>query len=63
MGKVLDFPGVIGSGEKRIGADTRLQALLLAEANDERAELCTTNQPALRLFFEMNAKFYREIAR
>jgi hypothetical protein len=63
MGKVLDFPGVIGSGEKRIGADLRLQALLMAEANEERAELCTKDQAPLKTLFQLNAKLLREVAR
>jgi hypothetical protein len=63
MGKVLEFPGVLGSGEKRIGADVRLQAQLLAEMNEERAGLCAKDQQALRKFFEMNARFLRELSR
>lgn len=41
----------------------RTQCLLLATMNDERAELCTKDQPALRKFFEMNAALLKSLAR
>ena len=33
----------------------RLEALMLASMNQERADLCSPDQPALREFFQMNA--------
>lgn len=47
---------------KTISAQTRWQALVLATMNDERAEVCSADQAALRAFFEMNSKFLKEIA-
>lgn len=47
---------------KTISVETRWQALVLATMNQERAELCTKEQVPLRTFFEMNAKFLKEIA-
>jgi hypothetical protein len=63
VGKVLEFPGVLGSGEKRIDAAKRLECLLMAELNEERAELCAPDQQALKTLFEMNARLFKEIAR
>lgn len=63
MGQVVEFPGVLGSGEKRIDAATRLQCLLMAESNEERAQLCTKDQAPLRKLFEMNAQLLKDIAR
>lgn len=47
---------------KTISASDRWQALVLATMNDERAEVCSPDQAALRAFFEMNSKFLKEIA-
>jgi hypothetical protein len=48
---------------KTISADLRLQALILATMNQERAEACSPQQPALRRFLEQNAKVLMEIAK
>lgn len=48
---------------KTISAALRLQALILATMNEERAEICGPDQPALRLFLEQNAKVLKEIAK
>lgn len=48
---------------KTISARDRLQALTLATMNDERAEACSPEQKPLRVFFEMNSKFLKEIAK
>lgn len=40
----------------------RMQSLLLAEMNQERAELCSKDLPGLRKLFEMNAQFLRSLA-
>lgn len=48
---------------KTISASDRLQALVLAQMNDERAELCSKDQSPLRVFFEMNSKFLMSIAK
>lgn len=40
----------------------RLEALLLATLNDDKAELCRADQPALRAFFERNAAAFRKYA-
>jgi hypothetical protein len=45
-----------------VSVEERTQALLLACMNDERAQLCSKDQPALRAFFEMNAQFLRSLA-
>lgn len=47
---------------KTISADLRLQALILATMNQERAEACSPEQLALRRFLEQNAKLFMEIA-
>jgi len=49
--------------DKRISAELRLQCLLQAAANDERAQLCMRDLPALKVFFEINAKLLREVAK
>jgi hypothetical protein len=41
----------------------RLQALLLAQMNEEKAELCTKAQAGIREFLLMNAKFLHEVAK
>lgn len=48
--------------DKVISPALRMQALLQATMNDEKAELCSADQPALRKFFEINAALFREIA-
>lgn len=48
---------------KTISASDRWQALVLATMNDERAEACNKEQGPLRVFFEMNSKFLKEIAK
>lgn len=40
----------------------RLESLLLAALNDDKAELCRADQPALRAFFERNAAAFRKYA-
>lgn len=47
---------------KFISAADRLQALMLAQMNEERAGLCSKDQGPLRAFLEMNAKFLKRIA-
>lgn len=41
----------------------RLQALLLAQMNEEKAALCTPQQSGIRTFLLMNAKFLHEVAK
>jgi hypothetical protein len=40
----------------------RLEALLAARMNDERAQACSAQQPALKAMFEMNAELFRRFA-
>lgn len=40
----------------------RFEAVLMATLNDDKAELCRADQPALRKFFEMNAALFRQLA-
>lgn len=47
---------------KMITASDRWQALILAQMNQERAELCSGVQNPLKVMFEMNAKFLMRIA-
>jgi len=47
---------------KTITAKDRMEALLMAAVNDERAVLCDPNQPAVRKVFEMNAALFRRLA-
>lgn len=47
---------------KPLTAEERLECLLLAKMNEERAELCTADQPGIRRFFEMNAKLLHKVA-
>lgn len=41
----------------------RLQALLLAQMNEEKAQLCTKEQAGIAAFLLMNAKFLHEVAK
>ena len=50
------------SAAKIISAADRLEALLAAEMNEERAGLCRADQPALRAMFDMNAALFRRLA-
>lgn len=47
---------------KLVSAEDRLQALILSVMNEERAEVCSPDQQALRKFFEMNAALLKRIA-
>ena len=47
---------------KFISAADRLQALVLATMNEEKAEACSPEQQPLRVFLEMNAKFLKRVA-
>lgn len=47
---------------KTITASERWQALVLAKMSEERAEACSKEQPALRGFLEMTARFLMRIA-
>lgn len=47
---------------KTITAALRLQALLLAQMNQERAELCGRGQEGLKTMFDMNAQLLTRIA-
>lgn len=47
---------------KIISASLRLQALMLAKMNEERAQLCGNGQEGLRAIFDMNAKLLMRIA-
>lgn len=47
---------------KTITPKDRMEALLMAAVNDERAEQCGPGQPALRKVFEMNAALFRRLA-
>lgn len=40
----------------------KLEALMLSKMNEEKAELCSNDQPALKRFFEMNAAFLLRVA-
>ena len=51
-----------GESIRILTAKERLQALVLAAMNEERAELCSADQPALRKVFEMNAALLRSFA-
>jgi hypothetical protein len=44
-------------------ASLQLQALLLAQMNEEKAALCTKEQAGIREFLLMNAKLLREVAK
>lgn len=50
------------TGDKVLTARDRTEALLMAAVNDERAELCAPDQPAVRKVFEMNAALFRRLA-
>jgi hypothetical protein len=41
----------------------RLQALLLAQMNEEKAEMCTKGQEGIRAFLLENARFLHEVAK
>lgn len=58
---IIKFPNA--SEPKVLTPQDRLEALLLAEMNEERAQLCGKESPGLRTFFEMNAKLFRRLAK
>lgn len=45
-----------------ITAEERAECLAMAEMNEERADACTPEQPALKKFFELNAQQLRKLA-
>lgn len=47
---------------KTITAALRLQAMMLAKMNEERAELCGRGQEGLKTIFDMNAQLLMRIA-
>lgn len=47
---------------KLLTPQDRLEALLMAEMNEERATLCAPNQQALQKMFQMNAALFRRLA-
>jgi len=47
---------------KREAASIRMQALLLAQMNEEKAGYCDKQQPGLREFLLMNAALLRKVA-
>jgi hypothetical protein len=49
-------------GDKTITSKDRLEALLMAEINEEKALLCSKDQGPLRTAFEMNAQLFRRLA-
>jgi hypothetical protein len=48
---------------RKAKASLQLQALLLAQMNEEKAGLCTKEQAGIREFLLMNAKLLREVAK
>jgi hypothetical protein len=48
---------------RKAKASLQLQALILAQMNEERASYCVAGQEALREFFLMNAKLLHEVAK
>lgn len=57
---IIKFPNA--REPKVLTPHDRLEALLLATINDERAQLCAKGQEGLRTIFEMNAKLLRRLA-
>lgn len=65
MGDIIELPNVKGTRIqecKLIRPHERLQALVMAIANEERAALCSPDQPALREFLLQNAALLRSFA-
>lgn len=62
MRNVIDMHTRKPLDPRELTSAERMQAQLLAEMNDDRASLCTKDQPALKTFFQMNAAFLRAIA-
>lgn len=58
--EIITFPG--SDGTKVLTAHDRLEALMAASMNEERAMLCGPGQPALRTLLEMNAALFKRIA-
>jgi hypothetical protein len=46
---------------KPVSTELRLDALGLAQVNEDRAAVCTPDQQALATLFRMNAKLLREL--
>jgi hypothetical protein len=45
-----------------VTAEERAECVALAELNEERASVCSPDQPALKKFFELNAEQFRKLA-
>jgi hypothetical protein len=45
-----------------LSARDKLQCLVLAQMNEEKADYCTEQQTALKAFFLMNAAMLRKVA-
>jgi hypothetical protein len=43
-------------------AEERLECLIQAKMNEEKAELCRDDQPALKAFFMINARLLMKVA-
>lgn len=50
------------TGDKVLTAKDRLEALLMARVNEEKALLCSPDQGPLRAAFEINAELFRRLA-
>lgn len=59
MGTVTDITPRLPS---ELTARDRLQCLIMAQMNEERAEMMRDDQPALKAFFQMNAELLRHVA-
>lgn len=48
---------------RRAKASLQMQALLMAQLNEEKAAMCTEQQAGIREFLLMNAKLLHEVAK
>lgn len=48
---------------RKAKASLQLQALVLAQMNEEKAALCTPDQKGIAEFLRMNAKLLHEVAK
>lgn len=48
---------------RRAKASLQMQALLMAQMNEEKAAMCTKEQAGIRAFLLMNAKLLHEVAK
>lgn len=60
--EVIDLLSQRPKPPKALTPRERLQCLIQATMNDEKAELCRADQQSLKAFFQSNAELFRTVA-